>query len=70
MKQFSLICAVAILLAACSDHPDKSGAADGNDSASTAPITDPSYNPKVEADSAAKHMNLDSTLQKDSGEKK
>ena len=38
----------------------------GNDSASTAPITDPSYNPKVEADSAAKHMNLDSTLQKDS----
>ena len=67
MKQFPLIFAVVMVLAGCGDHPgNKSGTEDGNDSASTAPITDPSYNPKVEADSATKHMNLDSTLQKDS----
>jgi hypothetical protein len=31
------------------------------DSASTDSLTDPSYNPKVETDSAARQMNLDST---------
>jgi hypothetical protein len=63
MKQLFLIFTV-MMLAGCGEQ---SGTEDGNDSTSTAPITDPSYNPKVEADTAAKHMNLDSTLQKDSG---
>jgi hypothetical protein len=65
MKQFFLIFTVAILLAGCGDQSGNKSE-EGDDSASTAPITDPSYNPKVEADSAAKHMNLDSTVQKDS----
>ena len=64
MKRFFLVCGVTIVFAACGGQ---SGTEDGNDSTSTAPVTDPSYNPKVEADSAAKHMNLDSTLKKDSG---
>jgi hypothetical protein len=65
MKQYSLIFVVSMVLANCGDNSgNKSGTED--DSASTAPITDPSYNPKVEADSAAKQMNLDSTLHKDS----
>lgn len=64
MKRFSILFTVVRVLAACSGQ---SGTENGNDSASTTPITDPSYNPKVEADSAAKQMNLDSTLQKDSG---
>ena len=65
MKQFFLIFTVAIVLSGCGDHSGNN-AEDGDDSASTAPITDPSYNPKVNADSAAKHMNLDSTVLKDS----
>ena len=65
MKQLFLLFTVAMLLAGCEGHSgNKSGAED--DSVSTAPVTDPSYNPKVEADSAAKQMNLDSTLGKDS----
>jgi hypothetical protein len=53
-----------IAFAACGDQTGNSGGE--NDSTSTAPVTDPSYNPKVEADSATKHMNLDSTLENDS----
>lgn len=38
-----------------------SGATNEADSVSTDSIPDPSYNPKVESDSGAKQMNLDST---------
>ena len=65
MKQFCLIFTIVMALAGCGNHSDNNE--NGNDSTSTAPITDPSYNPKTEADSAVKNMNLDSTLQKDSG---
>jgi hypothetical protein len=65
MKHFLLIFTIATGLAGCTDHSGNK-ADEGDDSASTAPITDPSYNPKVNADSAAKHMNLDSTVLKDS----
>ena len=64
MKQLFLLFTLAMLLAGCEDHSGDEK--QGSDSVSTAPVTDPSYNPKVEADSAAKQMNLDSTLQKDS----
>ena len=67
MKQFYLLLTIAIVLAGCGDESgNKLGTEEGQDSVSTAPVTDPSFNPKVEADSAVKHMNLDSTLQKDS----
>ena len=63
MKRLFLVFNVLMILAACGGQ---SGNEDEADSTSTAPITDPSYNPKAEADSAAKHMNLDSTINKDS----
>jgi uncharacterized lipoprotein len=63
MKQFLLLLVILMVLAGCGDN--SSNKEDANDSTSTAPITDPSYNPKVESDSAAKNMNLDSTLKKD-----
>ena len=62
---FSVLFAI-ITLTGCSGQSGNETGGE-NDSVSTAPITDPSYNPKVEADSATKQMNLDSTLQKDSG---
>jgi hypothetical protein len=48
-----------VVLVGCGENG--SGAEDGMDSASTDSLTDPSYNPKVETDSAARQMNLDST---------
>jgi PBP1b-binding outer membrane lipoprotein LpoB len=65
MKKYFLILSFAVLFAGCSDNSDNTS--NDDDSVSTAPITDPSYNPKVEADSAAKQMNLDSAQLKDSG---
>lgn len=66
MKQMFLRFFVVIMLAGCSGQSGNETGAE-NDSVSTDPVTEPSYNPKVEADSATKQMNLDSTLQKDSG---
>ena len=63
MKRVFLILTVVMMLTGCGG---RSGTENGKDSVNTDPITDPSYNPTVEADSAAKHMNLDSTLEKDS----
>ena len=65
MKQAFLVVTVMFMLAGCADQSGNS-ADEEKDSVSTAPVTDPSYNPKVEADSARKHMNLDSTQQEDS----
>ena len=64
MKQFYRALISAALFVGCGNNT--SGDDQPNDSASTAPITDPSYNPEKEADSAAKQMNLDSTQVKDS----
>lgn len=64
MKQYYLVFILATLLAGCGENT--SGANQENDSVSTAPITEPSYNPETEEDSAAKQMNLDSTQLKDS----
>jgi hypothetical protein len=64
MKQYYFALILVIVLAGCGDNT--SGNNQENDSASTAPITDPSYNPETEADSATKQMNLDSSQLKDS----
>ena len=64
MKRLYLAWISATLIAGCGNNT--SGDDQANDSASTAPITDPSYNPEKEPDSATKQMNLDSTQLKDS----
>lgn len=59
MRKICLSLIAAVLMLSCGDQPGNN--TDSQDSTSTDPITNPSYNPKAEADSAAKHMNLDST---------
>lgn len=69
MKRFSFVFTVVVIMAGCgSGNGTEAGAANGNDSVSTAPVTDPSYDPRVQTDSGAKQMNLDSTSFKDSAE--
>jgi hypothetical protein len=50
---------IVVVLFGCGE--DGSGGEAGMDSASTDSLTDPSYNPRMETDSAARQMNLDST---------
>lgn len=64
MKQYFRLLVVVILLSGCSGETGN-GPGD-EDSVSTAPVTDPSYNPEVNVDSATKHMNLDSIPEKES----
>ena len=62
-KRFYFLLVAAWGLVACNDN---SGSGLGSeDSVSTDSLVNPSYNPKVEADSAAKDMNLDSSKLKD-----
>ena len=65
VKRFYFLFAVVIVLMACNNNSANEQGAE--DSVSTDSLVDPSYNPKVEADSASKDMNLDSTQVKDSG---
>lgn len=53
-----------MVLLSCDSVDGRDG--DSTDSVSTDSLKDPSYNPSVEADSAARQMNLDSTTLKDS----
>lgn len=62
-KRFYFLLVAALGLIACNGNAD-SGLG-SQDSVSTDSLVNPSYNPKVEADSAAKDMNLDSTKLKD-----
>lgn len=62
-KWFYFLSVAAFFFVACNGN---SGSESGSeDSVSTDSLVNPSYNPKVEADSAAKDMNLDSTQLKD-----
>ena len=62
MKRLLMALAMGIVFAGCGDQgANEEGIEDENDSVSTAPVTDPSYRPNAEADSAARQMNLDST---------
>jgi len=65
MNRFILILALITGLVSCDGS--NAGKGDSPDSASTDSLNNPSFNPKVEADSAAGQMNLDSTNLKDSG---
>jgi hypothetical protein len=49
---------LVVVLVGCGENG--SGGEGGMDSASTDSLTDPSYNPGVETDSATRQMNLDS----------
>lgn len=60
MNRSSVFYAVAIVMAACGD-PSTTGDGDSTDSATTAPLTNPTSDPETEADSAADLMNLDSS---------
>jgi hypothetical protein len=66
MIRVFLFCTFLAFAASCGQG---TGAADANDSVSTDSIPEPSYNPRVDTDSGAKQMNLDSTQLKDSLEK-
>ena len=66
VKRFYFLLVAAFVLMACNGN---SGSESGSeDSVSTDSLVNPSYNPEVEADSAAKDMNLDSTQLKDTAQ--
>lgn len=65
MKMIVLLSAIVLGLTSCDNTSGKPG--DANDSVSTDSLQNPSYNPVVEGDSAAKQMNLDSAKLKDTG---
>ena len=58
MKVYVLLLAVALGLMSCNNG--SSGSGDAKDSVSTDSLTNPSSNPEIEVDTAAKQMNLDS----------
>jgi hypothetical protein len=59
MKKFLLIIGMMACMVSCGGNGN-SGKADVGDSVSTDSLKNPSFNPEVEEDSAAKQMNLDS----------
>jgi len=58
MKVYVLLLAVVLGLTSCNNGSP--GSADAKDSVSTDSLTNPSSNPEIEVDTAAKQMNLDS----------
>ena len=60
MRKFLLIIGLIVVMISCGESGDN-GTANAGDSVSTDSLKDPSFNPEVEEDSAAKQMNLDST---------
>jgi hypothetical protein len=53
-----LLAAIAVFLISCNNN--SASGDNSSDSVSTDSLQSPSYNPKTEADSAAKQMNIDS----------
>jgi hypothetical protein len=65
MMKSTILIALVVCSVSCNSPSDPRNA-NAEDSVSTDSLTNPSFNPEEEADSAAKQMNLDSTNLKDS----
>jgi hypothetical protein len=65
-----IVASISVLILSCGNSTENTPASDhAGDSVSTAPLTDSAdYNPREEADSAAKQMNLDPPRSTDSAE--
>ena len=65
MTKAIILTGLVVWFVSCNSSSDSRNA-NAEDSVSTDSLTNPSFNPEEEADSAAKQMNLDSTNLKDS----